>query len=91
MRLSSEVQSSTAWVLGDQEVGFNTNYLVLTQTKTGPHSVDQRGGKGGTTEERGFEQSGSSKHVVSVEANACPAYRLPWKVTGVGDDFDPCL
>ena len=32
----------------------------------GPHSVDQRGGKGGTVTERRFEQSGSYKHVVFI-------------------------
>ena len=52
-------------------------------------SVDHRGGMGGTAAERGFEETGSCKHAVSVEANACDLWRLKEKVAGVGDDFGP--
>ena len=47
------------------------------------------GGNGGSAAERGFQQSGSCKHAVSVEATACPACRWSRKVAGVGDDFGP--
>ena len=48
-------------------------------------SVDQRGGKGGTVSERGFEQNGLCKHTVSAEENKYPVFRFPPNVTGVGD------
>ena len=71
-----------AWVLGEQEaMRCNTSALL------GARSVDQREGNRGTAAERGFDQSGMCKHVVSVEAITCRNY-MSLPAEGVGDMND---